>query len=448
MKHPRLKQQIFLLEKNLYYKPSNDPEALLNDFYILTLLKDLSRKKLNDESLDFSIEEAVSSLLPYLKKELLSAVLFSISAEFRHVFKQNTSKEVLDFFTEKGGEEGAAFIKEYYRQNFLMRGGQSDKDNPLTADIYKDDSERYSSEEDFANYVNSYNSLRSALKVSGMSKAEMVSIINDSFNEMNWPQSYGGNAWSRIANGWLKLNNTKSLEDMAVWIDHVYDLQHNTDTVFNKINKFKKEHRYDWIAKALDFKRDLKNPWQLYDKVSPSTRSFISYISPKIGFGTLEDFKNPNKKYEDPVMQRQKDNLLKSLNGSNDPGALNVGNVVKVVSGKDAGTKGTLTQVNKSVVMLKTEEGVYKAYKPSEVQNIDEVQNMASKFQTNNQHNSSGFEAGDKVEITSGPISLLIGKTGTVTLTHGDGGAMGIKIDDYPFLQFFLPHELKKIKAN
>ena len=85
---------------------------------------------------------------------------------------------------------------------------------------------------------------------------------------------------------------------MIVALDHVYDLQHNTGSIFTKNIEYAKKGKkvellgllgqkytvrtdkpdFSWIKKALDFKRDLTSVRELLNKVSPSMRTLASRI--------------------------------------------------------------------------------------------------------------------------------------------------------------------------
>ena len=121
-------------------------------------------------------------------------------------------------------------------------------------------------------------------------------MAGKAFRELNWHDSYGGETWGKIADAWRSLDKAKTRQDMAVWIDHVYDLQHNTDTVFNKLKSYYKDRGYGWIKDALDFKANLKDLWELYDKVSPSMQRLTPPVLHASGWGSLEEFRKGKSK--------------------------------------------------------------------------------------------------------------------------------------------------------
>jgi hypothetical protein len=81
------------------------------------------------------------------------------------------------------------------------------------------------------------------------------------------------------------LNNATDPAKTAVAIDHVYDLQHNTDTVFNKIKSYYDANKgYKWIKEMLDFKANAKSIRELLP--------FVSSKMKKLALPILKDIEN------------------------------------------------------------------------------------------------------------------------------------------------------------
>ena len=77
---------------------------------------------------------------------------------------------------------------------------------------------------------------------------------------------------------------------MPVAIDHVYDLQHNTDTVFNKLQEYYKDG-YQWIKDALDDKANVKSYFDLLGKSS----SVVKRLAPPVLYNKLGEAKYKEK---------------------------------------------------------------------------------------------------------------------------------------------------------
>lgn len=128
----------------------------------------------------------------------------------------------------------------------------------------------------------SYKAANYAIKKSGLSMTDMVGMMRYLYHNGVWSASYGGPAWGRIADGWLLLNRADKMTQtkkgsrtppMEVAIDHVYDLQHNTDTVFNKLKSYYKDSSgYHWIKQALDKKANVTSYYDLLGDASGTVR--------------------------------------------------------------------------------------------------------------------------------------------------------------------------------
>lgn len=114
------------------------------------------------------------------------------------------------------------------------------------------------------------------------------------FDELEWQTSYGGKRWAEIARTWKKLipltdikTIMENIKQAISLIDHAFDLQHNTNSLFTK----SPEKMKTWLLKALDAKRDLP-PANWYNEISSEIKKFLNksnryQIS---GAGTPTDF--------------------------------------------------------------------------------------------------------------------------------------------------------------
>ena len=301
------------------YVVPEDKEKQLYDFYMLSYLKSFSmfdvdraetRNKTgydpkqfsvirpdenemdNEDKIDRMIKEASNQLLPVLKENLLEAVFFSLCAEIRHVFDRNVVNDILEIVKNLGEEYVSGFKK--YAKEFTLRN--SERTQPLMRrpeDIHPDLKVMQN------NYKSSY---YAALK-SGLSKPQFVRLMEELYKRALWSSSYGGTAWANICKGWTKLNEAQNDQQLTLYIDHIYDLQHNTGTVFNKVESYAKQGSYNWLAKALDHKAKIKSPHEIVNKISSSLRKLaLRAIKNKTG-KTLDQFKQ-----EAPIEDKEEEN--------------------------------------------------------------------------------------------------------------------------------------------
>ena len=301
------------------YQVPEDKEQQLYDFYMLSLLHGQSSFQRNivdrpntdipkptkvgtfnnEDKIDYMLDEVAKRLLPQLKKNLLDAVFFAICAELRHVYDYLTSETLHKLLGLLNSRQKDAFTK--YNKNYLLMKDTIYKTlNPQRVPKIRNQTYADSS----TSYRNSY---RAFLK-SGSDRRTFVELADILFLNGEWASSYGGKAWADIAKGWLNLDQAQTFQQMMVQIDHVYDLQHNTDTVFNKLQSYLKNGSYAWIAQALDHKASIKNPYEIMDKVSgPMKQLAQRAIWTKMGI-SQESFRKEQESYQkEKEQERQKE---------------------------------------------------------------------------------------------------------------------------------------------
>ena len=249
----KLKQLIFESWKT--YVPSTNPKTQLYDFYVLSYLYNLpleSHEKgfagtmisgRSPAEMRLDIEHAASQLLPALQKQLEQAVFFAICSEIRHVLYNAAGQPVLwlDLFNNYR-ENCDRFVRDKYK-NFDDVGAED-----------------------------SYQIATQTIRETKHSKTDFVRMCRECFSGLRWASLYGGDAWAQICDGYLRLINATSCRDKFVAIDHIYDLQHNSGSVLNKSIEFKLDDSYQWIHRALNFKRDAKTMYALISKCSNDMR--------------------------------------------------------------------------------------------------------------------------------------------------------------------------------
>jgi hypothetical protein len=124
-----------------------------------------------------------------------------------------------------------------------------------------------------------------------------IRIAKIIFLKADWMENYGGDNWANITSAYTRLKYASGKNQLIIAIDHVYDLQHNTGTIFTKNPEYAKQSKiiarkglfgepfrktlepnYTWIQKALDFKRDLKSVRDLLSKVSSGMKTLALRI--------------------------------------------------------------------------------------------------------------------------------------------------------------------------
>ncbi len=272
-------QQLFELFSNFNYKLPKDPELILYDFYFLTAFgEEISGRNMNA---NYAIEAASNDIVDMLHKHMKDAVFYALCAEIRHLFDYYRVSEVQN----KISKDDLEFLQEYYKQlmdinNLTSRTaiglGIGIADEILTI---SDRDRAILTAADEGARLKSYRAVKVAMKKLNYSKSKFAIWAENMFESDGWSSSYGGKPWAGIAEALYKLERAGKKQQKIIWIDHAYDLQHNTDTVFNKLKLYYKDGGYQWIKQALDWKRDVTDLKAFYKKVSTQLRPMVAYIS-------------------------------------------------------------------------------------------------------------------------------------------------------------------------
>ncbi len=262
---------------NYRYSVPENKEQLLFDFYTYSGLQGLTVDRPQYGSAEFIplvMQEIGETLLPSLKAELLNVVLFAIASEIRHG-KRHLSQPSL--------EQIHAEHPEFYENVINWRQDSE----PFTALYDKDESRNAAM-------------FRAEEFIERTSDVEFVSICKDAFNAKWASMSFGGSSWAKICNGWLKLKAAKGKNELLLWIDHLYDLQHNTGTVLNKMKEYAIDGDFEWIKQALDYKRDIADVRSILDHASSQMRRIAAFIIKSRTGETLEAHKGETPKAYPP----------------------------------------------------------------------------------------------------------------------------------------------------
>lgn len=306
-----------LNEKTYRYVVPKDKEKIMYDFYALAYLDQFDlknvagrlssgtgelinsptmRRELDENTIDsyYSIRD---KLLQYLKNHLSNAVFYAICAEFRHVADLTYQFKKI-WNDDTWNDEEKKFLKTFFKNYRMLSSSLKFLDSRNTSQ-----EDRYTHNETHEDYIAAYKSTKSSITSLEWDTYDFIEFAKKCFNLDLWGNSYGGTAWANICDGWIRLYNSHKTKDLFVAIDHIYDLQHNTDTVFNKLRTYYKDRGYRWIKQALDFKANLKSPYELMSHVSPTIKSMSLHILKSQGFEGWEDYLNSKENKKDSDSQ-------------------------------------------------------------------------------------------------------------------------------------------------
>jgi len=278
------------------YIPSEDKEELLYDFYVIAMLPIPQ-----DEDLAYVLKDTKEKMFAYMKEHMLDATFFAVCCEFQHI-DENDDEVIYKFYKKIGGQTAVNFIQQYLR---IRQKGRVHKAVGARQWLLKDNPRGE------GDYVHRYKSVLAAITRSGIDKPTFMEYARRSFHDLYWAAGYGGNAWRDIAAGWQQLFYATDNDSIMVAIDHIYDLEHNNDTIFDKVVAYYKEDsHYRWIQRALTHKRYIKDLHALIPMISSDLARFANAViadNARIGTPTnppkgssLQSYQEnlPGKKYQ------------------------------------------------------------------------------------------------------------------------------------------------------
>jgi hypothetical protein len=184
------------------------------------------------------VESNQKILVDYLYKHLLDRIYFVICCEFRHIGDSIHWSNRTEF------------------ESWMVDQGQ---EKLYTAFI----SHRFTRKKGYA-YLNRKN----------YSQIDIVRLADHAFNDFKWISGYGGKAWGQVAKAWLRLYDAKTFGDKVVAIDHIFDLEHNNGTIFDKLPEYYK-FGYDWIHETLEKKKNIESLWEMWNDVSSDLKPLM-----------------------------------------------------------------------------------------------------------------------------------------------------------------------------
>jgi len=316
-----------LLKEDFYfsfdYIIPTEKEKLIYDFYMLNYISNCFNQSIysedkEKEDIALSIKDTEDKLLNFLKEELLGAVLYSICCEVRHISDdvcRDSSKQQIKKIKDAGYlQEFIKYIRLYvgYSEIIIPSGDYGNYN-------FSKELEYSEKEKEYTNLKNNRSTHRERLASykafldSNIDRAKFVEMCFVCFDKFDWGGKYesgfGGKAWANICSAWLRLNETKTKNEMFIWIDHIYDLQHNNNYVLDKVKSYyKTSGNMKWLKNVLDFKAKVKNPWFLLKNCSSDMINLGAKTLKLCGFGTWDEFIQFKKEETKQIKEKPKKN--------------------------------------------------------------------------------------------------------------------------------------------
>lgn len=251
------------------YEVPKDKREQMVDFYLLSTLaevvvpqstyysEDQTPKGYTSyghaDSINMAFVEARKKLLTTMRKQLLIDVYDIIQGEMEHLFDgDGVEADISEIISDLRTDARYATNPQQYEKVLDFLRNYSIRD------------ERYTEE-------------------------EIVEMDRFLFSTgiIEWLESYGGDAYAYICDGWLRLNSAKNLNDIQIAIDHIYDLEHNTGNIFcgknfaysgNFEQYTNSEGQYVWIKTVLDWKRGVISPYEFFGHCSRPMERLAGFV--------------------------------------------------------------------------------------------------------------------------------------------------------------------------
>jgi hypothetical protein len=296
-------KQFFEIFGLFNYVVPKDKEQQMYDFYMLSLLRgrtntkfvnpmgggekpfyepgDFEPGKLEDEEkqADYMLEEVAEKLLPYLKKEFLDVISQAVAGEVKDSLYFNDT-DILEMLIDKEYPDAIGEFIDFINELVVVM-------DPTTIEFdsyggFGDDTRNSDASTHEFKVDISGSRVFNMVKKHFANIDKFMNVAKVLFLKADWSESYGGQKWAGIVDGYFRLKSATNTNSLIVAIDHIYDLQHNNGSIFTKVKDYGKDVEggkdFGWIRQALDYKRDLKSSKDLLKKVSSSMNKLASRI--------------------------------------------------------------------------------------------------------------------------------------------------------------------------
>ena len=249
-----------LFEKSFTYNPTLEPKSLLYDFYFIAGY--VFNVHTGDDVIDFQLRDISDEVVKTTSRHMLYALMVSCISELANVEEFcSIPRNYDDVYVTDGISDSEM---ELYEVLDDLGSRRTDVDNVMT-DLHWD-------------------------------PPKIMSAAVGVFTKFDWEDEYGGKLWGEIARTWIKIFESTSTAQRIIWIDHAYDLQHNNDTVFTKLDEYYDDGSLQWLKYALNWKKKNYSITEFYDLVSPSLRSTVAWVGKNIHDITLEQHAQDQKR--------------------------------------------------------------------------------------------------------------------------------------------------------
>lgn len=123
----------------------------------------------------------------------------------------------------------------------------------------------------YVGYLHGYFSVLIAEENTGLPLHKICEKIFDPAL-VNWEEFFGGQKWLDITRAYMSLLAANDTWEIIRAIDVLVAIEHNTATVFNKLEYWVQDNEFEWLARVLDVKFQARTPFSFIAMCSPDVQ--------------------------------------------------------------------------------------------------------------------------------------------------------------------------------
>jgi hypothetical protein len=259
-----------LLEENtlqsyVYELPLSNEDwqiKLMFDFYVISSFSDSA---IYDENIARAVKDTKDKLYGYLRRHFLDVLTFCVASEMNRAADNTKSLKKNKKITNK--EERDKLALDLYELVIKFFNGE------LGSYKFWDEAEKNQSQ-----WLKAIRTITQKCERDYGSVENFMLTCRKLFSKLEWHPAYGGKPWADACEAWFKLNGAKNNDSTMTWIDHVYDLQHNTGFLLNKVQPYAAENEIV-LQRGLEIKFSSENAAELHNLCSSSMRVLYGYVN-------------------------------------------------------------------------------------------------------------------------------------------------------------------------
>jgi hypothetical protein len=267
------------LAKSYSYTVPADRQQQIVDFYLLTAFYNQDvQAETEDIALQDSFDNATQIICSFLRQDIMDVIYFGCTTELSHLQRLYDAYDKTLSYSKDNSyyEERLSELADQLETIFMILNKHG-----YATDMFVEAGQKYRNSDDvnLGDTFGELNKLFDSLYSQSGDPNEFMSLALDLFSQENlWPPAFGGKAYVPIVEAWFQLRDANNIGEQIIAIDHAFDLEHNTGSIFTKAESWGDGEEFGWIQDILSYKRNSTNLWELYNYASDSLKPMIAKV--------------------------------------------------------------------------------------------------------------------------------------------------------------------------